>query len=242
MGFPWQLARWQRVVPGRLGAAFLLVPPILFFLPLGAFGFFTSWRQGAVAIASLATVALAMALGRDSGRPHPTEFWVYQKGISLADWGFSRWLLDAALAASVAMLWVGSWSLAAVMAGEPISLLLVLALLLWLFSLYAMTGAILFVIGAAGSSRSTDICILLLILAALEPVLARGLPSGVATAAHLLLPPLLTAVNARIQLGSGETIRSVLPAFLHVGAYVAVLLSLGTFLLARRRPEEGRQD
>lgn len=238
MGLSWQRARWTRVVPGRLGGAALLVPPILFFLPLGDFGLFDSWRQGSVAVASLGALMLAMGLGRDSATRDPTEFWIYQKGISLADWGITRWMLDAALALVVFVAWLVAWRLGAAIAGEVASMRVLAALLIWLVSIHLILTAILFAMGAMGSSRGTEVAIMLVLLAMLQPIILRLGPASLARIMDVLLPPLLTAVNVRVGIGAGESLRALLPSLLHVGTYVAVLLAVGSMFLVRRRPEE----
>jgi hypothetical protein len=238
MGLSWQIARWTRVVPGRVGGAFLLALPVLFFFPLGSFGFFDSWRQGSVAIGSLGAVFLGAALGRDSAVPQPTEFWVYQKGLSLADWGIGRWMLDAALALTVIIFWLIVWSFAAPIAGENVTVRFVAAQAIGLLSIYLMTAVMLFAFGSTGSSRGTEFSVVLLFVASVEPVLTRLVPALAGQVVRVVLPPLLPALNARTRLGAGEPIRNVLPALLHVGAFVTILLVVGAMLLARRRPEE----
>lgn len=237
LGLPWQIARWSRVVPGRIGGAALLAPVILFFLPLADFGLFESWRQGSVAVASLGALALAIGIGRDTAVPQPTEFWVYQKGLSLADWGLTRWILDAAFALAVFAAWLLAWHFAAGLAGEVSSFRVILALLTWLLAVHVILTALLFLLGALGSTRGSEIAVLFVLLAMLQPLITRVVPDGVAIAVKALLPPLLAAVNVRVGIGAGDAMRSMLPAVLHVGAYVGVLLAAGSLLLARRLPE-----
>lgn len=239
MGLSWQVARWARVVPGRLGVLALLAIPILFFLPLHGNLFFESWRQGSVAVLSLGALAFALALGRDSATPQPSEFWVYQKGLSLADWGLTRWMLDAALASAVFAVWLAVWCVAASVAGEAVTARVIMALLIWMLSLQLIVAALLFALGAAGTSRGAEVCVLLVMLALLQPVLALALPPWAGTLTEVLLPPLVAAVDLRSGILSGATARSLLPSLLQVGAYLTVMLTAGTMLLARRRPEEG---
>lgn len=237
LGFTWQLARWTRVSPGRIGSAFLLVPPILLFLPLGSFGLFDSWQHGSVVLLSLGALILGFALGRDTAVPQPAEFWVYQKGLSLADWGITRWTLDAAFGIAVFLFWMTAWWIAAANAGETDVARMIAALIVWQLSLYAIISAILYAIGSTGSSRGTEFCVLLLFLALVQPLFARLMPEPATLLARFVLPPVLSAVDARLQIGRGEPLRTALSSLIHVGVYVTALLTVGTILLSRRRPE-----
>lgn len=240
LGLSWQVARWKRVVPARLGGAALLVPCVLFFLPLGDFGWFQSWRHGAGVAISLSAAALTVALGRESASPQPSEFWVYQKGLSLADWGMTRWLLDMALVTAVLTAWLVAWWVASVVAGDVATLRGIAALIVWLLNLQLIVGSLLFAIGATGSSRGTDVSVLFFFLVMLQPLLTHAsAPSWVVVTAKAVLPPIHPALDVRAAIVTGMPFRSLLPPLLHVGAYVTLLLVAGTFLLARRRPEEG---
>ena len=238
VGLAWQVARWTRVVPGRSGMAFIAVVPVALFVPLGSFGLFENWRQGAGAILLISTVALAIAIGRDTAVRQPAEFWIYQKGLSLADWAMGRWLLDAGFALVVMLVWIAAWAVAASGYEAIISVRIVASMLVWMASLYLMTTAVLFAVGATGSQRGTEYCFFLLLLASIEPVLTRFVPPAVQLVVRAVLPPVLPALNSRVLLSAGESLRSALPALLHVGAYVAVLLGIGAWLLSRRNPEE----
>ncbi|HVH38615.1 MAG TPA: hypothetical protein VM764_01195 [Gemmatimonadaceae bacterium] len=240
LGLSWQVARWKRVVPARLGGAALLVPCVLFFLPLGDFGWFQNWRHGARVAISLSAVAATVALGRDSAAPQPSEFWVYQKGLSLADWGLARWLLDMALVTTILSVWLVAFWAASFVAGDPERLREIAALVAWLLLLQMSIGSLLFVIGATGSSRGTEYSVLLFFLTLLQPLIAHAAaPPWVGAVANAALPPIHPALDVRAGIMTGATFLSIMPPLLHVGAYVTLMLVAGTFLLARRRPEEG---
>lgn len=238
MGLSWQKARWTRVVPGRIGMMVLAAVPIALWLPLGSFGLFASWREGAMAILSIASLSLAIALGRDTAARQPAEFWIYQKGLSLADFAMGRWLLDTGFALAVMVVWLGAWSIGASMHGEIVSVRVLGASLLGMVSLFLMTTSLLFAVGATGSQRGTEYCFLFMLLAVAEPLLTRVMPPAAGLFLRVVLPPVLPAVNARILVATGETMRSVLPALLHVGVYTTALLGIGVWGLRRRTPDE----
>lgn len=234
--FRWERAQWLRVSPGRAGAAAFLLLPALFCVPWGGVGWFESWRQGSFAVASLGAVALALATGRDLALPNAGEFWMFQKGIRPADWALNRWVATAVLGGGTALVWSLAWAVAAGWFEGGLDGGAAGSLVIWLLLLHLLVTAMLFAVGAAGTTRGPELVFVALLAAALAPLLLRALPSGAALVAAVLLPPLRAAAETRAAVAGGEPLRTLLPPLLHVLAYVTAMLALGTGLLSRRRP------
>lgn len=238
----WLVARWRRGTPGQLGLALIALFPVLFFLPIQATGIVQTWEAGAPRLIGLGVPLLALTLLRDIGSASPEEFWLHQKGASLAEWAWIRLGAELGLAAVIVGWWTATFAIAARLNGVALGLeaMLVLALALWL--VYVVIGVLCLLLGATGYPRAVDLAILVLIVAMIAPILLDRLATpALSLAFRVLLPPLVPVQVFRDALGAGLPWRDVLRPLLHVATWCAVALGIASWLLSRRVPTQGAQ-
>lgn len=235
----WLLMRWWRGTPGRFGLVALALYPALFFVPLQAMGIVAAWDVGASRLIGLGVPLLALTLLRDVGSASPEEFWLHQKGASLAEWAWLRLGGELALGAVIVTWWTLAFTVAArlndvTMGAEA---MLLLAVTLWL--LYAVVGILCLGLGSTGYPRAVDLAILMLILALVTPLFDRFAQPAVALTLRALLPPLVSVHVLRDAVAADLPWRDTLRPLLHIATWCAVVLGIASWNLQRRVPAHG---
>lgn len=235
----WIGARWRRATPGPYGLLALAAYPLLFVAPLEATGLFPDWQEGASRLLGLGVPLLALTLLRDIGSASPAEFWLHQKGVSLAEWAWTRLVAELALGAAVVAWWTVAFTIVARMHDIAMGVqpLLLLVLTLWLF--YAVVSVLCLVLGATGYPRAVDLSVLILILTLVAPVLTSFVAPWVSLVLRTVLPPLVPVQVFRDALAAGLPWRDVLRPLLHIGSWCVATLALASWLLERRVPASG---
>lgn len=236
----WHVARWTRDVPGRAGLAALAAVPVLFFAPYRWTGLFREWQDVGSAVLVIGIVLASLGISRDVGAPEPTEFWMHQRGFSLADWALSRWLANIGLMVVVAAWWTACYAVAARMHGLPLSLPGAAAVGGWLVGMFTVISALLLLLGSVGRGRAVDAAVLVLIATALLPALEALAPGPLLRVMGVMLPPLhaMSELRGAAMLDGG--MRAVVPPLLHTCTWLFVVLALATALFGRRRPTAPR--
>lgn len=229
----WQLARWLREHPGRVGLAGLACLPLLYLVPLHRLGLVDEWGGGAWAIAFILPLPLTAIVMRDSARVRVGAVWLYQKGIPLEDVFVLRWLLDLGL---VILLCI--WSAVGIIIGSVLydSLQTDRMIVGVLRGILAAVPAalLLFGVAAAGSKRGGDLLVLLAFVALLEPALAIFLEPLPRRVLHALVMPIMEA--AALARDPSDAPRAALHAALHLAFWTTGWLLLGCWRLRRWRP------
>jgi hypothetical protein len=234
--WPWQVARWSRVAPGRVGLVALALYPALFFAPLTRIPLFTTWSEGASALLLLGVLGAAFAVMRDVGAAHAAEFWMFQKGVDLPSLAIARWCSDLALGASLALWWAAGFTAAATAQGLSASTPFYAGLVLWLLGCFAIVGTLLLVLGASGHPRATDWAIVILLVTAFSPLLAKVLPHAPMRVLEAVRPPFFALTTARQAIAASIHWPTFLAAMLHIGTWMFAMVALTTLLIGRRIP------
>lgn len=240
----WQFARWARLAPGRAGLLVLALFPALFFLPLQRFPLFDSWTGGASAVLMLGILAAAFALMRDVGAAHAAEYWMFQKGVDLPSLTLTRWMSDLLFGSVLALWWATGFTIAASNHGVSASAPFIAGLMMWLFGCYAIIGTLLLVLGATGHPRATDSAILILLLTAFSPLLARFISPLAMRAIETARPPFFALTTARQAVSDSTHWPTVVGGLLHTATWILVVVAVATVLIGRRipSPDHARAD
>lgn len=235
----WMVARWLRATPGPYGLAAIAAFPALFFLPFEATGLFSNWSDGASRLHGLSLPLLALTLLRDIGARTPEDFWLHQKGASLAEWAWLRLGAELLFGLAVVTWWTAVFTMALSAHGIPVSLDLLLTLILGSWLTYAVVGVLCLVLGATGYPRAVDLALIILIVTLIVPVFDRLIAPALATLLRTLLPPVLPVGVLHRALAQGLPWRDVVHPLLHIVAWCTVVLGLATWMLERRVPPHG---
>lgn len=232
----WQLTRWLRAHPGRVGVILIGLLPFVFLIPFGRTPVFETWRQGAAAAAFISAVVLTAVCTRDSARVPAAGVWLFQKGIRIQDAFLTRWAIDMCLVL-IAVAWSGIGIVAGSMLHDSLSAGWVLQVLTGAMLVALIAGVLLFGTSAAGSERGGDLLALLLFVSILEPLASVILSAPGRTILHALLLPLTDAAGLSRRLL--EDPYSGVHAGFHVTAWCVAWLAFGTWRLAAWRPSTG---
>lgn len=231
----WEWRRWTRETPGPFRWWLPLFVPVLFALPFEWMGLFSDPAEGVRVILGLAVVGLAVGAGHRTGRPTPEEFWLHQKGYSLADWALGRLVTRGGICLGLLLWWVVWAQVATHLHGGPVSLGLATSLAIGQSALFLLLMALLYFFGAAGTERTVESLLLVGLTYLVFLMAASRLPIWLAQGLGWALPPFPHAAGLG---GGGEPFsRANLARAIRVGAYLIALLALATAFLARRRPQ-----
>lgn len=241
--WPWQVARWTRVSPGRAGLVTLALYPALFFAPLTRIPLFETWSEGASALLLLGVLGAAFAVMRDVGGAHAAEFWMFQKGVDLPTLAIARWSGDLLLGSTVAVWWAAGFTMAATAQGLTATPAFYVGLVLWLLGCYTIVGTLLLGLGATGHPRASDWAIVILLVTAFSPLLAKVMSPAVMRAVEALRPPFFALATARQAITASVHWPTVATGMLHVATWLFATVALATFLIGRRvpRPEDAHR-
>lgn len=231
----WHLARWRHAAPGPRGFAIGGLVALLLVLPLHRLGLGDSWSAATRMPLTFASLVLPFLVGRDTAARDELEFWLLSKGISPADWAFSKWKADLVPLAAVITGWMSVLLIAAVAYGEQVSLSSTLATLATLFAIAMVVSVLLFGLAASGSPNAAELALLLLILCLFAPLLADRLHPLLRGALRFGLPPILPISELRGSIEAGAW-RPALRLALHAITWCALVMLLATTVLSRRVP------
>lgn len=232
----WQRARWTRVAPGQVGCVVIALYPALFFAPLERIPLFDSWSGGASALLLLGTLGAAFAVMRDVGSPHAAEFWMFQKGMDLPLLAITRWASDLLFGGTMALWWAAGFTAAATTHGLAPSAPFYLGLVLWLFGCFAIVGTVLLVLGGTGHTRAPDWALVILLMTAFTPLLAKTVSPVAMRAIEVVRPPFFALTAARQALSASPHWPTVAAGTLHAATWAFVMVLLATGLIGRRVP------
>lgn len=231
----WQRAYWMRAAPRSYGLALMALVPAVSLLPLDGMQGAAGWVKGTAVLGWIGAALLAALLGRENGRPHASDVWLFQKGIPLTDRYAGRWMMDAALGTAMVAWWTLAWSLVAPRAAAGAVPWVALAIGASVLVAFLVSHAFLFLAGALGVDRGVELLVVFALASLLEPVLVATLPAAAAGAVHALLPPLYDAAQVRQALERGSA-ADALPLLVHAALFVLVCLGVGLHRISRWRP------
>ena len=230
----WHVKRWARVAPRLTGAAIIVAFPALYFMELdhGLLG--GNWSDWTGGLSVIAVLVLAAVIGRDVARPRASWLWLYQKRASVADAAMTGWLMNLGIAAIALVWWAVVLQVAAGTGGRAADSAVVASLGQWL-ALFGTASALLYATAALRLEYGVEILFVLVVAAAVEPLVSLAFAPPVGTTLHLLLPPVGDARALRVLLSAGEW-SGAMRSLAHVCAFMGACLAAGTLMLARWRP------
>ena len=199
----WHLACWTRKTPGRGGLWVIAAMPLALALPFEVLAD-DGGQEAAVGISCAWAVLLSAIVGRTTGVPGGWLLWPYQKGASVSDHMVARWVMDLALVAAAILAWCGVWALLIASGARPGSLPIVAATAAAMLLTALWATALLFLVGASGTERTTDVLAALSVVSIAQLVFIRRLPAPWDQLVHAVLPPLLEATGVVAQVASGD--------------------------------------
>lgn len=230
----WEWRRWTRETPGPVRWWLPMFVPVLYALPFEWSGLFQAPEEGVRTVLGLALVGLAIGAGSRTGRPTPEEFWLLQKGHSLADWALGRFLVRCGICLVLLLWWAVTAQVAIHLYGGEASPGLWVSQVMGLSALFILLMTLLFFFGTAGTERTVETLLLVGLLYLVAALAAARLPIWLAQGLGWVLPPFPHAFN----LGAGELLsRANFTRALRVGAYLIALLAISSALIGRRLPQ-----
>ena len=230
----WEWTRIRAGLRNDVPLWIIAVAPSALLLPLDAAAFFESWLQAAGVFGWLYAFLLASRFGGDAGLLHESSVWLFQKGHSLVDYSLAR-LSTAAAASLIAVLYAAVWYAIAAAVHAQYTPRQHIAWLFTVSGVMVVSLTILFLIGAAGSRRSTDFLIVIALLSMLQDLLTKSVSPAAATLIAAVLPPFQAAHQFAAALSTGGYADAMLAA-LHILAFCGVCVAGSAWLQSRWRP------
>jgi hypothetical protein len=236
----WESKRIRRQAPGLPGLLALLFFPLLFITPFERLGWFQTSFEPVLLLGWAYAFVIAANLGADTGELSDGAFWLFQKGVSIADHALARWLVACAWGLGFIALGALTGTLALVLYSD-LELPRVVVYLASTALVFLIAQALYFLTVALKLQRKSETLLLLMVLALAQGILFRGLPAAVRRLLHFVLPPIQDAAATPSALVNAEWIVAI-GHVLHIVLFAFACMAVAFALHRRWRPTMGRMS
>ena len=224
--------RWQ--APGGGGLLALLLLPLLFLTPWERIGWFSTSLEGIILLGWGYAFMVASNLGADTGEPSNGAFWLFQKGISIADYALASWIAASVWGAGFIVFGALIGSIALALYSElhvvDVGVLLGSGLLL-----FALLQVLYFLLGAIRLKRKTEVLLVLALLSVTQDIVFRWLPAVLQRVIQLGLPPLQVVKAVPAAVVNAQWLLAIADC-LHLVIYLCACMAMAFALHRRWRP------